>query len=405
MLSTTHILIILIIITVSSGQPWYPSDPNLVAKALQRSLDDSLHGVMDDIVFRHIIAKQRQQRTQQIISRSSQYSEYINLDGKDIYSLKGIIFPEHIISISLRNNRISNLIGCRFPIKLQSLMMDSNNINTLRPGDLPESLVHLNLQNNHISNDDFVHFTFPTNLKTLDISGNNISSIPFGVIPNHIAELFIGNNPLEDINAISVLTNLQMLNMKHCGLRLEMLQKITFPKEMQSIELSGNLLSSFRGITFPQKLNALWLDDMGITGEMLESLVLPKELLILSLENNLITDLSAFSVTKKLSQLALYGNHDLDLMTIPKDLQVSTLIIGFGQLEKVIIADRQVVIDALQYVVVRIDGGIENLRDLSIGELFAMGDSLQKYFRSLIRGLQVRVAMNAYNGGLSYITV
>lgn len=112
-------------------------------------------------------------------------------------------FPSHITSLSLEQNRLTNLTAIMdsLPNTLKSLNISSNPIAN-PPGGYPPYLQKLFIYNADIEilSIDFVP-SLPTSLKVLDLSSNPLTSLPENIsaLPAGLERLLLINNKFTDV--------------------------------------------------------------------------------------------------------------------------------------------------------------------------------------------------------------
>jgi hypothetical protein len=78
------------------------------------------------------------------------------LDGNQIITLDGVIFPNNLTYISLTDNQIGSLAGVTFSSKLTSLLLSTNRIRSLAGVVFPPTLQFLDLSHNPLTTFDGV---------------------------------------------------------------------------------------------------------------------------------------------------------------------------------------------------------------------------------------------------------
>lgn len=146
-------------------------------------------------------------------------------------------------------------------VNLDHLLIDSNRIRNINKLKIPRKITSLSLMNNKITNlpindPDF----FPPNLLTLNLSCNDISNLKGVKFPNSLQFLDIQLNSLKKLSDISWPSNLRVLIVS--GNELQLCEdKIELPTNLQILNLLQNPnIISFNGLKLPNTLRRIFID-------------------------------------------------------------------------------------------------------------------------------------------------
>lgn len=169
----------------------------------------------------------------------------LNLRGRHITSLTGVIFPPGLRELHLSENQITSLEGVQFHPALRELYLSYNRITTLQGAQFPVGLTVLELGYNSIASLQGVHF--PHELKKLYLLNNQIASLDGVQFPSTLEYLYLANN------------------------RITTLQGVQFPRGLSHFNFQDNPLISLAGMINPNTniknyfmnyYNSLYLRDI-----------------------------------------------------------------------------------------------------------------------------------------------
>ena len=213
----------------------------------------------------------------------SNFSELtnLNLSGNEIADDSELSYLLDLETLNLANNRLDNKYSSIENLEsLVNLDLSGNNIQDLNSLNNylinltnnrhdPE-LVSLTLTNNKISNIDTLE-KFNT-LQTLNLANNNIEDISYISTHTNMNNLNISGNNIEDISVLSSLRNLKTLTMSN-----NVIQNIK-PIEnllLTTLDFSGNLVEDITPLQYPGPIETLNMDDTKISDiSSIESLLI-----------------------------------------------------------------------------------------------------------------------------------
>ena len=231
------------------------------------------------------------------------------LDGCQIKSVAGVIFPSGLLDLDLGENQITTLTGVQFPDGLTRLSLFGNQITSFKGVRFPPNLLDLNLYGNQITS--LRGLQFPPGLLVLSISDTKINSLAGFQFPPSLLELYLHDNEITSLQGVQFPPRLTLLNLVNN--KIKSLQGVQFPIGLLRLILSFNEITSLTGVKFPPSLTELRLENnqispLSIWGSPFEGVIFPPSLLRLNLSNNNCQTLYRLQFPPNLTSLNLEGN-------------------------------------------------------------------------------------------------
>ena len=231
------------------------------------------------------------------------------LDGCQIKSVAGVIFPSGLLDLDLGGNQITSLSGVQFPDGLTGLSLFGNQITSFKGVRFPPNLLDLNLDGNQIITLRGVQF--PPSLLELSITDTKINSFAGFQIPPNLLSLHLSDNEITSLQGVQFPPRLTLLNLENN--KIKSFQGVQFPIGLLRLILSFNEITSLTGVKFPPSLTELRLENnqispLSIWGSPFEGVIFPPSLLRLNLSNNNCQTLYRLQFPPNLTSLNLEGN-------------------------------------------------------------------------------------------------
>jgi Leucine-rich repeat (LRR) protein len=252
--------------------------------------------------------------------------EYLGLEDVPV-EIKSMT---HLLTLSLKGNRIKLINASQFPKSLRILILDNNKIEVLNDESIPCGLTNLSINHNNISEFDGKSMVF-SNLSSISISDNRLSNV---ILPTNIKYAMLTHNSIETIGDFpKSLVNIQLFDNKLAELPI-------INNGLSIIDVSQNDLEYFS--EFPYSVTELYISHNSIRKIDKElppylktfkayasriseiSVNLSKSLTDIDLSNNNLYMMPELPST--LTHLNLNDNNFTELPTIPnsiKELDVS----------------------------------------------------------------------------------
>ncbi len=240
--------------------------------------------------------------------------EKLILDSCQIIEIDFLESFPYLTHLSLKNNKITNLLPLQYCKGLNTIILPENLISDITILSQLDSLMQIDLYTNKIS-----EITALSNLKYvtwLDLRENEIKNIqPLENLTN-INQLNLYSNDIQDISTISKLKNLTHFTAGLNHIRdLGSLSELT---ELQYVNLRDNKISDIKPLEKLIKIKKLNLWDNKI--ENVDALSNLKLLSYLNLSENYIENIESLSNLNNLKILSLEGNKICDISKL-KDLK------------------------------------------------------------------------------------
>ena len=262
--------------------------------------------------------------------------------------------------------KIINLTGIEYATNLQTLTLWDNRISDLSPLSDLMSLECLLLEKNRIS--DLSPLCNSTSLKKLDLYRNQIIDIsPLSGLMS-LLELELGRNQISDISPLSSLTNLQTLNLWYN--QISNISGLSGLTTLQCLSLENNQISNIPPLYDLNSLLELHLENNQISD--ISDLSGLTNLSELHLENNQISDLSGLSGLTNLKLLYSSDNQISDISPLSRLTNLERLFLDNNQISDFSPLSELTNLQTLylrnnRIIDISLSDGLTNLRTLRLG--------------------------------------
>lgn len=236
----------------------------------------------------------------------------LNLVGKHIPSLQGVIFPSSLTEINFYGNQIKNLRGVNFPPGLKILELTHNQIESLEGVHFPSELTKLSMILNQITTLEGVHF------------------------PDGLIELNLGQNKITSLNGVQFPPGLRILKLDQ-NQTLTSLAGVQFPPELVELDLHNNhKITSLEGVQFPNTLMRLSMHGTGL--KSLTGIISPNKYVNQSLKQQFLhlylrdlhPEKSALKATRQSQKSSIKKMADLSQKSMQNQLRAITSFLREG---------------------------------------------------------------------------
>lgn len=206
---------------------------------------------------------------------------------------------EHLYSVEVKNNQLTNLDGLRNHVELSCLVADGNQIT------------------------DISGLTGCSAVRILELSGNQITELSVLEKMEELSKLTINDNQIQNIDALSGCPKLSQCEL--CNNQIAKISGLSGCTEMTWLYLNNNQMTDISALENCTKMTYLHLDGNQLTNlNACERMIDLKEL---TANDNQIADLSGLVNTTQLETIRLRGNQIRDITPLGKNTEKMNVVL------------------------------------------------------------------------------